>query len=180
MPIVYVAQANRAQLLHIATVELGLDVKETATASEIREAIRQSGTTSKSFDIDASAVLGGTPPSKKAAAKGDYTHVRLTIQPSDGAGGSEPVWLAVNGKGLWVPRGEPVLLKRIYFEGALEPAIEVVYPETSNPRNPDEPALGNPINRQRFSYTVHAFEANPKDAVTAVKEIDPLEDDESA
>ena len=156
MPVVYVASANRAQLYYIATTELGLAVSETATAGEIRELIRQSGNSQKSFEIDVTTVVG-VAPQRRATSEKSYKRVRLTIQPGDGEFGTQPIWLAVNGRGMWVPRGEPVIIPRHLFEGSLEQALEVIFPETGNPRNPEDPILGNPISRPRFNYTVHEF-----------------------
>lgn len=155
MPVVYVASAKRSELLWIATSELGLEVSETATADEIRDIIRKSGSQQKSFEIDGSIPLGMAPSRREE--KTEYTQVRLTIQAGDGEHGAQPIWLAVNGRGMWVPRGEPVIIPRYLFEGSLEQAIEVVFPETGNPRSPEDPVLGNPIQRPRFSYTVYGY-----------------------
>lgn len=155
--LVHLDKATYPQLLHIASVELGLDVPKNATAAGIREVIRASGNINKTFEIEDRAVLAST--SRPRTAEDDYTHVKLTIQVQDTHDGTEMVKLAHNGVPILVPRGEPVILKRDFFR-VLEDAVETVFPETPNPTSADDPALGLGYERKRVSYIVHEYIKN--------------------
>lgn len=153
--LVHLDKATYPQLVHIASVVLGLDVPKNPTAADVREVIRASGNTDKTFEIDDREVIGSTPR-RSRRTKADYTHVKLTIEVQDTHDGQEHVKLAHNGTTILVARGQPVLLKRKFFT-VLEDAVETVFPETPNPTSADDPALGLGYERKRIAYTVHEY-----------------------
>lgn len=54
--------------------------------------------------------------------------VHVLIHVSDKPGGDEPVFVSINGRGMYVPRGEKCWVPR-KFIGALIDAVELHYPE---------------------------------------------------
>lgn len=153
MATISVDKATHAELLAFATAEQNLDVPATATKAEIIDVLRKSGFTGKSFELDTSVLRPGSAAAPRAAAGGAYTHVRMTLAANDAIGGREPVYVAVNGRGIYIPRNEPVVVKRKYFE-ALTNAVEVYYPETGD-LVVGQAALDAPIETPRFSITLH-------------------------
>lgn len=50
------------------------------------------------------------------APGGNDPLVRIEIAPQEGPGGDQPVFVAVNNRAIWLPRGEPIRVKYKYFE----------------------------------------------------------------
>lgn len=160
--------AGHADLLAFVTGQLNLPVPPNPTKAQLREVIRSSGFLGTSFDLDdderrqaAAAVHGGR------TVDPDYTHVKLLIAYDDNPGGREPIALSVNGRAYYVPRGEPVVIPRKYYEGSLKNAVQVIYPETPEPKSADEPALSSPLETPRWSYSVLEFLTDPGKATAA-------------
>jgi hypothetical protein len=157
MATIRLVDATHAELSAFATQDLNLELPDAATRADIIELIKQSGHTAKSFELDD---MARRPVGMAARAPSgdldDYTHVKLTIAMQDIPGGREPVFVSVNGRGMFIPRGEPVEVARRYYESALRDAVEVHYPETQELTR-DRSALEAPIETPRFPITVHGF-----------------------
>jgi hypothetical protein len=52
-------------------------------------------------------------------------YVTIIIQQTDDEAGNEPVWVSVNGRGMYIERGKPQRIKRRYYE-VLENAVREV------------------------------------------------------
>lgn len=154
MATIRIDQAKHGELLAFIKGQLNLEVPDHSTRAQLVDIIRTSGYQPKVFTLDADDLRpAGSVP--RAAVKGDYTHVKLTIAPQEGTGGAEPVFVSHNGVPIFIPRGEPVLVKRKFFE-ALMHAEVVLYPEKD--RHPvGESALMDPIIMPRFPITPHEF-----------------------
>lgn len=57
--------------------------------------------------------------------------VRIRIHNSSGPGGTEPVWAAVNGRGMWIPRNKDVEIPAPYVE-VLQHAEERIFDTDEN------------------------------------------------
>lgn len=64
------------------------------------------------------------PAPKKVDDESDY--VTVIIASTEEVGGKEPVWVSVNGRGLYIPRGTPSRIHKRY-EHALKNAVRTVY-----------------------------------------------------
>ena len=160
MPTIRVDQANHAQLQYLATVTLGLSIAGSPTKGELVALIRASGYSSREFTIDDDAVLD-TGATMASAPKTDdsYTHVRCIIHHEEKPGGHDHVPVSVNGRAIWIPRGEPCVLKRRYWL-VLVAAKEVHYPERQRIDN-DTPALGTPLMAPRHAVQFIEFITDP-------------------
>ena len=149
---ILLTEATKAQLREFATVTLGLEVgnlaKRTEILAKIREAWDEDTITVNGADETpepkptAENPLGLQKSALKAAK--ETTHVQdnehdpqdpnhpanrmetIFIDIVDEAGGADPVWLSVNGKGIWVTRGKDVRIKHKYVHD-LENAVRTVY-----------------------------------------------------
>ena len=87
-------------------------------------------------DIPAAAGPGPTPtpaipPSAPGADPDEF--VLINVHASEMPGGQEPVFVGVNGTGIWIPRAQPVRIKRKFMQ-SLAHAVRTVHdPDLANP-----------------------------------------------
>ena len=75
-------------------------------------------------------------------------YVRILVHTSDKPGGEEPVFVGVNGIGMYIPRGEEVEVPVEYAEG-LDHARQLVYPQSDDPVG----GLGEPREVHVYPFT---------------------------
>lgn len=120
------SEAKGYQVRKFAIEVLGLDVKPADSLQSIKAKI------AAVWDGDEIEIGEEEAPLRHISMKSDAVDesgkqmVKVIIQKTSMPGGSDPVWLAVNGRGQWVPRGEAVEISAPYFE-VLENAKEDVY-----------------------------------------------------
>jgi hypothetical protein len=135
---VAIAEATASQLREFAQTVLGVDVAPTTPAAGIRAKIAAAG-----YDKDTIPVNVSGRPEKDRAERNiseDFESINardpegfstIIIQRSTEKMGDQPVWLCVNGVGLFVPRGIKARIKNKYIE-VLENAIETIYEQDLN------------------------------------------------
>lgn len=147
---VKIADASVDQVRRFARVDLGLEIHENANKQGIVGKMREAGYSLDFVFIDAQA----EPPTPSGAnlrpggprqirprirvengeevrvldpeTKEPQSEVCLQVHTQDKPGGEEPVFISVNGRGMWVPRGETVWIPTSYAH-VLENAKEEVY-----------------------------------------------------
>jgi hypothetical protein len=81
------------------------------------------------------------------------TFVLMTLHRQDKAGGREPLFVALNGRGMYIPRGKPCWVPQEYIN-VLEEAVEWVYPEY----NAGEDLMGGlktPTTQHAYPFTLN-------------------------
>lgn len=124
--------AKGYQLREFATKVLGLDVKGTESLEKVRAKIAAAYDgdeieVSEPEAVTAPVRVIPTPAGSDSASDADANRkVKIIIQKNNLPGGSAPVFAAVNGRGIWIPRGEPVEVAQKYVE-VLENSQEAQY-----------------------------------------------------
>jgi hypothetical protein len=133
------ADATPAQLREFATTVLGIEVAPTTPAAGIRAKIGAAGWDKDTITIAGSSVPGPVITATKAsdlAATGEEGWSTVLIQKSNEKMGDQPVFVSVNGVGMFIERGRPSRIKNRYVE-ALQNAVETIYEQdTSDLRAP--------------------------------------------
>jgi len=151
------ADATDSQLYDYVTGTLNLDVPQTASRSVLLAKLAQA-TTAQEIEVevtdkrkpgrpardkaddaededDAAPVVVKSPEQLALERANEKIKIEIPIQP--GAGGDEPVPVAVNGKVIFITRGKEVEVARKYVE-VLDNAVQYIYPEN------DASGLGEP------------------------------------
>lgn len=124
MPKTPLAHASLADLRHHAANVLNLSFKSTATAEQLR-ALISAAVGDQDIDVadEANASLGEiTATGKGKVPKADSVLTRtdgrvvIMVPESEEGGAEQQVYLAVNGKNMIVPRGQPVAIPKHYYE----------------------------------------------------------------
>lgn len=102
------------------------------------------------------------PPLKPAVADKDAKDyweqpVRILIHKTEEQGASDHVWLCVNGRGIWVPRGKVCIVKRKYLH-VLENAVRTTYEQTMK----ENGMPGDLIPREVSSYPFQCLDDGPE------------------
>lgn len=125
-------EASPAELRAFATSALGLEVGKTASRETLIAQIRTvySGTEIRLYadpatPREAPARLRRERPMEKNPKR---TEVAINIHRSDKPGAPDPIWAAVNGIGMWLPRGREIWVPEEYVE-VLQHAEEFIYDE---------------------------------------------------
>lgn len=149
---VLVAEATTEQLATFAAQSLGFEIKPQTPVPTAR-AMVQKAWDKPDFvlDIPDRAAMVGMPPEgetvviPKRVVGADEPKVRIVLHKSDKPGGDRPEFVAHNGVGMLVPRGEECEIPYRYFE-ILKNAVETVFGEDSE---------GNRIERRipAFQFT---------------------------
>lgn len=129
---VALASATRDQLVAFAQRNLGMELAKNISAEAARAKIRQvfqgDMINVPEDEIETVGLAQPTSPEAERAAfsphRGKDPDELLTIMISgtDAPGGNEPVYVGVNGIGLYIPRGKPCRVRRKYVE-ALDNAV---------------------------------------------------------
>lgn len=116
---VRLADATIEEMREFATETLGLDLSPNPNtkADTIRARIAEAWDKPE-ITVKSRADVGPAPQGQAVdeAPAGGEPMVTLEIARTDDVEGSQPVWVAVNGRGMWIPRGERVTVKHRYYE----------------------------------------------------------------
>jgi hypothetical protein len=130
--IVKITEASDEQLRWYAANVLGLDIsvaaKRPGVISKIA-AVHDCDSIAVPPEIGCPRLEPASDRPAHAVIPGSYQSGgkrRVIIERQEGPGGDRPVFVAVNGVGILVPRGEPCNLAEPYIE-ALENAVQTVY-----------------------------------------------------
>lgn len=110
-----IVDANATEVAEFAKVHFGLEgVRHTMGKDKILAELAKVG-----FSADEITVEAPQAPASPKSDKVDYgsaERIRIFINEQDGPGGSDPVFLAVNGRGILVPRGKEAVVRKPYVE----------------------------------------------------------------
>lgn len=126
MRTVKVDEAKLSELLYFADVQMGLDIPDGAKMVQIKALIRQAGYSKDTIEVDDDVLVPTASPRAAAAANGDKT---IIISTQEGPGGDRPVFVSVNDRPMYIPRGEEVTIP-VEFVEVLSNAKQVVYEAT--------------------------------------------------
>jgi hypothetical protein len=137
MPVRYIdiMEATAPQLRAFATIVLGMEnIPPKAERSEVLALLAPTyrGKTISLFE-EAETLEGGKQRRTEKIVNG-RTFVLLTLHRQEKAGGKEPLFVAVNGRGMFIPRGVPSWVPEEYVE-VLDHAQEQVYDEYDAEKN---------------------------------------------
>lgn len=147
------AAATDAQLRQFATETLGLQVSAIEGPAKLRARIAQV------YDKDeitlgvAAQLAQGQRPTAPAAAPAvpdEEPMERIIINKTEETGGADPVWVSVNGRGLWIPRGETCTVRKRYVD-VLRNAVRTMYEQ---PEGPKGPLVAREVPSYPFTVTV--------------------------
>lgn len=151
-----IEEANLAELREFARTILQIEMHNRETAQQMRAKIKEAGYHADKITIfDATSAeatkerrdAGGRHVFKKTDEHGrEREYCRILIPNQDKPGGEEPVPVGVNGRVMYVPRGEPHDVPVEYVE-ALENAVEFIY----------EPYDGNGLGGLKPPRTVKSY-----------------------
>lgn len=167
-----IEDATADDLRYFCTQIQNLDISPRANRPQMRQALAQAGWTGDtikvldkeaqvqtiqpaSMDSDAAdaADISTTDSSDGAASRPKYAEI--TIPTGEGKGGQRPIFVAVNLKGMLVPRGEKVRIPYAYYEALLN-AEKTIYE-----KGPDDLGIGTPRSTARYPMTLHGFHDAP-------------------
>ena len=118
--------ASGEQVRKFASEVLGLDIKTADTIGSIRAKIATVWEGDE-IDVEEGGKLAKVQVMPIETKDDDGSEmVRVIIQKTSGVGGSDTIFASVNGRAIWIPRGEPVDLAKKYFE-VLQNAVEAIY-----------------------------------------------------
>ncbi len=118
------SKANKTQLQAFARDHLGMTLDDGMTNEAMRAEVRKAAnrdsipvTGSGTETIAAPETAEVQPaPINVIAEDTENDRVRIIISATEEPGGDEPVFVSVNGKAQYIPRGEEVEIRRPYFE----------------------------------------------------------------
>lgn len=151
---VAIAQASQKQLLHFARTIMQLDVRDNATPNELRSKLRAAEYKEDFIEYEAEGVdepkrIANAKPidAETATPAGKPEKVKIQIAVGNNKGEDQPVFVGVNGKGMFIPRGEPVEVPYAYYE-ALNNARQYRY--SSN----EQDGLQAPVEVPTYPFSV--------------------------
>lgn len=111
-----IADATATELAEFAKVQFGIEgVRHTMGKEAILAKLATVGFAADEITVDAPQAPAAPRP-VKAEDIGSAEMVRILISEQDGAGGSEPVFVAVNGRGILIPRGKEHPVRKPFVE----------------------------------------------------------------
>jgi hypothetical protein len=126
---VKLADATDAQLRQFASDHLGLTLQSLERGAPLRAKIQaawdKDEITLALPDAPAALQTGAAPTPADAPAEAERM-VTILIQKTDDAEGAQPVWVSVNGRGMFIERGKPQTIKERFLK-ALQNAVRTVY-----------------------------------------------------
>lgn len=134
------SRAKAEDLRQFAVEHLGLEVAQGAPRADMIALIKTAWDedhilVEPASDEPAPVSIAAAAPAAPPAGK-----VRIIIDQQEGPGGSEPVFLSVNGRAMLVPRGEEVDIPAHYFE-VLKNAERHVYDVDKESRMSNAPRV---------------------------------------
>ncbi len=126
-----ISEATRDELLSYARLALGMqdlagNISRDAVLSHVVTALGSADATIEVATPDAPSLQAGIAPGAATpprAAPADEPMVSLTIHEGRDEDGKRPVFVAVNGRGILLPRGQKITIKWKYFH-VLENAVQ--------------------------------------------------------
>lgn len=160
-------------LRSFAEVVLGLEVPKRATEQTIRGKIAEAGWTRDVIVLDdasagiptgsqnnslvnirpreddkGNAIMGEGPDGEPEQER----EIKILVHTSDKPGGDEPVFASVNGRGIYIPRGERVWVPE-KFVRVLDDAVELHYPEYDPNKNDGRGGLDAPREVKSYPFS---------------------------
>lgn len=129
-----IAEATPQQLRSFATTVLGLELEGRENGPTLRSKIEQAGWTGDNIPVMGEAPSGPPAGSRdareasKIVKENGRAYFTIIIPREDKPGGQEPVYVSINGRGMFIPRGERQEVPAEYVE-ALDHAEQHVYDE---------------------------------------------------
>lgn len=128
---VKMSEATASQLADFATLNMGLPGLNFRTGTDkLRAAIIAAG------HQDEYIAVSDDPEEVAPAQAGklgvgqeqfpDAEKIKINIPATEGPGGDDPVWVAVNGRGMWIPRNQDCEIAKPYAE-VLNHATKRIY-----------------------------------------------------
>lgn len=112
-----IADATASELAEFAKVHFGIEgIRHTMGKDRILAELAKVGFSADEIVVEALQAPAAPATGMKAEDFGSQERIRLYINEQDGPGGNEPVWVAVNGRGQWIPRGKEVVVRKPYIE----------------------------------------------------------------
>ena len=122
MKIIRLADATASQLAEFATTNLGIEIDHRAGVEKILARMDAVGFDKETIEVpDVAPIVAQKPLT--ADEIGSLKTVTIEINEDGTPGGTEPVWLSVNCRAQWVPRGVPSVITLPYLE-ALKNAVK--------------------------------------------------------
>lgn len=148
---VALADATAAQLREFAQTVLGLEIAPTTPAAGIRAKIGAAGYDKDIISVGQVTVVPTEHPHvgiHMATTSESEGYSTVIIQKSNEKLGDQPVWVSVNGVGMFIERGKKSRIKNRYVE-ALQNAIEVIYEQDQSDLK--APLIPREVHRFPFS-----------------------------
>lgn len=117
--------ATTAQLHQYATTVLGLSIAPSAARATILGKIAFASDVTD-IVLPAAPQVQAAPASFSALSDDEGEMETIIIDKTEEGGGDQPVWVSVNGRGLWIERGKPQRVKKCYVHSLLN-AVRTVY-----------------------------------------------------
>lgn len=132
-----IADATDGQLRWFAGRVLGLPIEEFAARDTVISAIRRAGHVTPTISITDATPIDFPPPAddqtvdqiaqpKPAKPSVAGEKITIVVERQEGPGGDRPIFVAVNGTAMLIPRGEPAAVAWPYVE-ALKNAVRTEY-----------------------------------------------------
>lgn len=129
---VTIEQATAQQLRDFAALMYGIPIGGTENKATMLGKLQAVGYTKDDIPVvkaaEPGAPKGAAVPGGVELNDAGKECLRITIPEEDKDGGQEPVWVSVNGVGMFIERGKPQLVPLPYIE-ALQNAVQYVYPQ---------------------------------------------------
>lgn len=111
-----IADASATELAEFAKLQFGLEgVRHTMGKDRILAELSKVGFAADEITVETPQTPVSSKPVKQDEI-GSHEKMIIVINEQDGPGGSDPVFLAVNGRGILVPRGKESPVRKPYVE----------------------------------------------------------------
>jgi hypothetical protein len=144
--LILIADATQKQLFQYATVNLGLEVDESATVADLKELIA-TVSDDDSIEVDVEEKPKRKPAKKAVNAAPEIICITLAADQSNPTGKQQHV--TVNGVSIWIPIGEKCHIPMKYYDALMDAKTEI-FPTDSEGR-----IIGDAIVTPRFPISVH-------------------------
>lgn len=126
-----IAEATEAELRQFARDTLKLPISEKAKTETVRQKVAAYHEGPITVRIDEETAAAPSTPQVLDTAPANPADpwdepVTIVIQKGEEPANQQPVWVSVNGRGMFIKRGVPSTIKRKYVH-VLENAVQIVY-----------------------------------------------------
>lgn len=139
-----ISECTAQELRTFATEVMGLEIPASANRPQVLAKLQP--VWDKDFITVTEVAKAEHPPVPTVE---DEEYVTVIIAKHEETGGDQPVWVSVNGRGMWIERGKPQRIKRRY-EHVLKNAVRTVYDQDPN----DPRSRPTPREVPSYPYTV--------------------------